>query len=98
MIKNALTKALDDLLALAGEDAIFHPKTGASFPLRVIYGKSSNLASFGNFSARDHEHQFFCRLSDIEGKHRNSEITFKNRTFSIEDIQTDGPAAILYGE
>lgn len=93
-------KALDDMLAMPhiGKDAIFHPDIGASFPLRVIYGKDSNLLAMGNFETEDYEHQFLCRASDIPAEQRQAEIVFQGRTYSIPKIKTKEPAAIIFGE
>ena len=98
MIKNILAKAVEDLLEHAGEDAKFSPSFGADITLRVCYGKSSSMPSFGSFEARDYEHQFLCLASQVTGKTRGSQLILNGRAFSIEDVQTDGPAAILYGE
>lgn len=93
-------KALDDMLAMPhiGKDAIFHPDMGASFPLRVIYGKDSNLLPLGDFETRDYEHQFLCRTSDIPAEQRDAEIEFNGRTYSVADIKIKEPAAIIFGE
>lgn len=98
MIKAAQAKALDDLLEMAGEDVQFQPRTGAAFPLRVIYGKSSDMASVGGFQMREYEHQFLCRASDVAAQTRSAEITMNNRTFSIADADVSEPAAMLYGD
>jgi len=93
-------KALNDMLAMPhiGKDAIFHPDFGASFPLRVIYGKDSNLLAMGDFETRDYEHQFLCRASDIPAEQREAEIELNGRTYSVADIKTKEPAAIIFGE
>ena len=98
MIATALTKALDDLLKIAGSDANFHPDIGPSFPLRVIYGKDPNLMQMGEFEARDYEHQFLCRSSDIPKSQRQAEIELNGRVYTIADMQIKEPAAILFGE
>jgi hypothetical protein len=93
-------KALDDMLAMPvfGKDAIFHPDIGASFPLRVIYGKDPNLLSMGNFEIRDYEHQFLCRSADIPDGQRQAERELDGRIYSIADMQIKEPAAILFCE
>lgn len=98
MLNEALAQGLDDLLVHAGEDSTFYPALGTSFTLRVLYGNSSTMQAIGNFQAREYEHQFLCRASEITDKTRESEITINGRTFSIADVQIQGPAAMLYGE
>jgi hypothetical protein len=98
MIKAAQTKAVNDLLEIAGQAAQFTPRVGQAFPLTVIYGKSADMANMGSFELREYEHQFFCRASDIKGKSKGAEILFDERTFAIKDVQINEPGAILYGD
>ena len=97
---DAFAKALDDMLAMPqfGKDATFHPDIGASFPLRVIYGKDPNLMAMGNFEASDYEHQFLCRASDLPEAQRQAEIELNGRYYAIANIQIKEPAAIIFGE
>ncbi|MGK0269502.1 MAG: hypothetical protein ACI88H_000133 [Cocleimonas sp.] len=93
-------KALDDMLAMPhiGKDATFFPDVGASFPIRVIYGKDSNLMAMGDFETQDYEHQFLCRAKDIPTGQRQAEIEFNGRHYSIVKDKIKEPAAILFGE
>ncbi|NQY62636.1 MAG: hypothetical protein HRT38_02745 [Alteromonadaceae bacterium] len=97
-IDEALTKGLEDLLAHAGIDVHFLPDFGRAKTLRVVYGKSFNQLKFGNFEAKDYEHQFLCRASDIIDQTKDGEITFNGRAYIIVDEQILEPAAMLYAE
>lgn len=98
IIDEALSKGLEDLLEHAGVNVKFLPNFGKAKSLRVVYGKSFNMVKQGDFEARDYEHQFLCRASDINGQTKDAEITFNERTYIIADEQILEPAAMLYGE